>query len=293
MVVLAVDAHNTCLVLFPFPQVMNHDIERWARGFLEQLDRATKLGAELNYVQVSSGKTKQLLGLKSNFLHLPTAALCDTYSAAELRVILLDYDGTLIPADKTASAGCTLAPPPGVLRLLRFLSEQPNTVCFLMSGRTRSVLTEWFGELSNLGLAAEKGLFLRWPARLAQSCRFDRKPAGEEELEDIDPNASSGSNSSSSESSGESGDDEEEQKQHRASSGDSSFHGMDWECIVPLTDISWKATALEIIKSYTEQTDGSWIEDKEFAIVWHYEQADVESVIDMNETSLLRACLFS
>lgn len=29
-------------------------------------------------------------------------------------------------------------------------------------------------------------------------------------------------------------------------------------------------------RSYTAQTDGSWIEDKEFAIVWHYEQADPE-----------------
>jgi hypothetical protein len=44
-------------------------------------------------------------------------------------------------------------------------------------------------------------------------------------------------------------------------------------CFSPFAeDISWKHTALEIIRSYTEQTDGSWIEDKEFAIVWHYEQ---------------------
>jgi trehalose 6-phosphate synthase/phosphatase len=27
---------------------------------------------------------------------------------------------------------------------------------------------------------------------------------------------------------------------------------------------------------YTSHTDGSWIEDKEFAIVWHYARADPE-----------------
>ena len=46
--------------------------------------------------------------------------------------------------------------------------------------------------------------------------------------------------------------------------------------MVPLEDLSWKQIALEIIGSYTEQTDGSWIEDKEYAIVWHYDNCDVE-----------------
>jgi trehalose 6-phosphate synthase/phosphatase len=46
--------------------------------------------------------------------------------------------------------------------------------------------------------------------------------------------------------------------------------------MIALDDVSWKQMAIEIIRSYTEQTDGSWIEDKEFAIVWHYEQADPE-----------------
>jgi trehalose-phosphatase len=33
---------------------------------------------------------------------------------------------------------------------------------------------------------------------------------------------------------------------------------------------------MEVIRAYTEHTDGSWIEDKEFAIVWHFENADPE-----------------
>ena len=50
----------------------------------------------------------------------------------------------------------------------------------------------------------------------------------------------------------------------------------DWECLISLDDTSWKQTALSLIASYTEQTDGSWIEPKEYAIVWHYENADPE-----------------
>ena len=43
-----------------------------------------------------------------------------------------------------------------------------------------------------------------------------------------------------------------------------------------LDDVSWKAAALDIIRQYTEATDGSWIEDKEYGIMWHYDQADAE-----------------
>jgi len=291
-----------------FNYVMNHNIERWAWGFLDQLAKATKLGAELNYVQVAwsagagtsgpggatsgsagatgaTGKSKhKLLGLKSDFLHLPVPTLVDTYSQADLRVVLLDYDGTLIPsADKTESAVCSLAPPAGVIRLLRFLSEQPNTVCFLMSGRTRSILSEWFGDIHNLGLAAEKGLFLRWPARLANACRFDRKPDGQDD-EPIMPLSGSSDDDSSSSSSSDEDDSSTARnpsrphhpRHARSPRASPPAYTAEWECIVPLTDISWKETALEIIRSYTEQTDGSWIEDKEYAIVWHYEQSDVE-----------------
>lgn len=45
--------------------------------------------------------------------------------------------------------------------------------------------------------------------------------------------------------------------------------------MVPLSDCAtWKPAALEVAKQFV--TDGTWIEDKEFALVWHYEDADPE-----------------
>ena len=258
---------------------MHHTVERWANGFLEQLDKATKLGSELMYhvVAASKGsKSKQVLGLRGDFVHLPTSLLTSNYAAASLRVIFLDYDGTLVAADRVASdSACGAGPPAAVVKLLKFLSDEPDTVVFLMSGRTRSVLTRHFGDLPNLGLAAEKGLFLRWPARLASACRFDRKP------EESTTGAASNTEESSSESDSGSDSDEETPPPTEAATLDSpasTVRTEDWECIIPLEEnySDWKSTAKEIIQAYTEQTDGSWIEDKEFAIVWHYESADVE-----------------
>jgi trehalose 6-phosphate synthase/phosphatase len=50
--------------------------------------------------------------------------------------------------------------------------------------------------------------------------------------------------------------------------------GRHWYTLNPLVDHSWKAMALPILKQYQESTDGSYIEVKHSALVWHYRNAD-------------------
>lgn len=40
-------------------------------------------------------------------------------------------------------------------------------------------------------------------------------------------------------------------------------------------DFDWKTMALPVMEHYTEATDGSFIEQKESALVWHYLHADL------------------
>lgn len=39
-------------------------------------------------------------------------------------------------------------------------------------------------------------------------------------------------------------------------------------------DLSWKKIAKPVMNHYMEATDGSFIEEKESAMVWHYQEAD-------------------
>ncbi|CAA6669642.1 unnamed protein product [Spirodela intermedia] len=50
--------------------------------------------------------------------------------------------------------------------------------------------------------------------------------------------------------------------------------GGEWETPQPSTNFCWKLIAEPIMKLYTETTDGSTIEAKESALVWHYQYAD-------------------
>ncbi|RWR86810.1 Glycosyl transferase [Cinnamomum micranthum f. kanehirae] len=48
----------------------------------------------------------------------------------------------------------------------------------------------------------------------------------------------------------------------------------EWETCVPVSDFDWKQIAEPVMKLYTETTDGSTVETKESALVWHYQYAD-------------------
>ena len=156
-----------------YQYVMNHSIERWGLSFLEQLDKATKQQSQLNYVQVGWGSNVKLMGLRSDFAHLEDDAVTTAYRKAGKRVILLDYDGTLTPLEKSSEASRLIHPSATIKRILRALCDDEDNDVFIMTGRTRSVLTDWFDDIPQLGLAAEKGLFLRWPRRRMQTARYD------------------------------------------------------------------------------------------------------------------------
>ncbi|KAL1924300.1 uncharacterized protein VTP21DRAFT_7335 [Calcarisporiella thermophila] len=47
-----------------------------------------------------------------------------------------------------------------------------------------------------------------------------------------------------------------------------------WECLVPDMDIGWKKEVLRVFEYYTERTPGSFIEEKNASVVWHYRKAD-------------------
>lgn len=48
----------------------------------------------------------------------------------------------------------------------------------------------------------------------------------------------------------------------------------DWESSPVVTEFDWKRIAEPVMKSYAEATDGSYIETKESALVWHHQDAD-------------------
>lgn len=84
-------------------------------------------------------------------------------------VLLLDYDGTLVPF---ASRPELAAPNPNLLTTLSWLVHREDVRVHIVSGRCRSSLETWLGAFPFAGLHAEHGLWSKrrgkpWSARFA------------------------------------------------------------------------------------------------------------------------------
>jgi trehalose 6-phosphate synthase/phosphatase len=78
----------------------------------------------------------------------------DGYLRARRRLLIFDYDGTLVPFAKWPQQA---APPPAVLDLLNTLAADPKNLVALMSGRSAENLDRWFGSIPGVSLVAEHG----------------------------------------------------------------------------------------------------------------------------------------
>lgn len=91
---------------------------------------------------------------------LDRTKLLSQYRRARKRLFMFDYDGTLTPIVKDPQAAI---PSDRVIRTLKTLASDPRNAVWIISGRDQAFLDEWMGHISELGLSAEHGSFIRQP----------------------------------------------------------------------------------------------------------------------------------
>ncbi|HLV67128.1 MAG TPA: bifunctional alpha,alpha-trehalose-phosphate synthase (UDP-forming)/trehalose-phosphatase [Polyangiaceae bacterium] len=119
-----------------------YDSRRWAEHFLSSLARVKAQQGQLATRQLTPALQEDVVRVMAE---------------AKKRLVLLDYDGTLVPF---ASQPHLAAPDPELLALLGRLSESPGSLVFLISGRDKVTLGEWF-RTAKLGIIAEHGASIR------------------------------------------------------------------------------------------------------------------------------------
>ncbi|VAH79693.1 unnamed protein product [Triticum turgidum subsp. durum] len=189
--------------------VSTHDVAYWSKSFIQDLERACKDHFRRTCWGIGLGFGFRVVALDPHFTKLNMDSIVMAYERSESRAIFLDYDGTLVP-----QTSINKTPSSEVLRIINTLCSDKRNIVFIVSGRGRDKLGEWFSSCPKLGIAAEHGYFLRWSR------------------------------------------DEE------------------WQTYAQASDFGWMEMAEPVMNLYTESTDGSYIETKESALVWHHQDAD-------------------
>lgn len=92
---------------------------------------------------------------------LDRTKLLSQYRNSSRRLFMFDYDGTLTPIVKDPQSAI---PSDRVIRTLKSLASDPNNAVWIISGRDQAFLDEWMGHITELGLSAEHGSFIRHPS---------------------------------------------------------------------------------------------------------------------------------
>ncbi len=119
----------------------DNTIHTWASGFVKTLQKP---------ILVTPHITRSLKGnLHDGLVH--------DYREARKRLLLLDYDGSLVPFSEDYK---NARPPKSVLDLLQKLQADPRNDVVVVSGRTPEDLETWLGHLP-ISLVAEHGASIR------------------------------------------------------------------------------------------------------------------------------------
>lgn len=175
--------------------VEKYNVTHWVKVFMERLKEAKRMQQSLQTKYIGS-RTQQYIKNK--------------YVKARKRLLLLDYDGTLVGFNNNINLA---VPDKELYSILEDLTEDEKNHVVIISGRKHTTLEEWFGHL-RLDLIGEHGVWF---------------------------------------------------KQYKNA----------WQQMKGLTS-DWKKDILPLLKSYTERTPGSFIEEKSFSLVWHYRKAEPE-----------------
>jgi trehalose 6-phosphate synthase/phosphatase len=119
-------------------RVHSYDVFAWASDFLHSLSSAAAVR-----------RGRRVTPLVDQEIRLIQAS----YLSASSRAIFLDYDGTLVPFHRDPAKA---VPSPQVHELLSRLCADTKNEIAIISGRDRSFLDRWFGDLP-LHLVAEHG----------------------------------------------------------------------------------------------------------------------------------------
>ena len=123
-------------------------VQNWGREFIAELT-ATAGNKTMRYKKLMSAREQRLIVTR--------------FTAAKKRLVILDYDGTLKNFVRLPSMWAG-APSLRARRILKNLSEVPETTVAIVSGRPRRALMQWFGHY-DVQLAAEHGGWTRISGR--------------------------------------------------------------------------------------------------------------------------------
>jgi trehalose 6-phosphate synthase/phosphatase len=122
--------------------IERQNVNKWAQDFVTELDIIESKNIALKEKIINDQAYQKIK---------------EKYTNAKKRLLILDYDGTLVPIVKQPEMAI---PEETLLQTLKAMADDEKNTVVISSGRDMAFLEKWFGKL-NVDLAAEHGAFFK------------------------------------------------------------------------------------------------------------------------------------
>ncbi|MEO1449068.1 MAG: bifunctional alpha,alpha-trehalose-phosphate synthase (UDP-forming)/trehalose-phosphatase [Bacteroidota bacterium] len=173
-------------------RLRRYNVKHWANNFIKQ---------QMEVKKYQEDRQTKLINPESK------SRILKEYQEASKRLMLLDYDGTLVGFKNDPNEAY---PDEELLQIVRRLTQQEGTRPVIISGRDKNTLGKWFGD-EDIEMVSEHGVWL-W-----------------------DQNG--------------------------------------WKLNAGVIS-TWKPAVRPLLENLVERTPGSFIEEKDYTLAWHYRQID-------------------
>lgn len=169
-----------------------YNVKQWAATFIKEQQRQKVRNLE-HHTDLLSGEAKE--------------AVLKRHHEAAKRLFIIDYDGTLMDFNVDPQA---VVPDEEVIGILTRLAADPKNKVVVNSGRDKTTLQKWLGDLP-IEMSAEHGVWMKENGK--------------------------------------------------------------WHLNPNVTD-AWKPKVREVLQNLVNRTPGSFIEEKDYSLAWHYRGID-------------------
>ena len=173
-------------------KLKRYDVKHWAATFIDQQRKL---------------KESNITGMTTHLAGDTLEQVQQHYTKAKKRLLFIDYDGTMMGFNEDPQA---VSPDEEVIEILSAFAADPANNVVINSGRDKTTLEKWLGEL-DVEMAAEHGVWMK--------------------------------------------------------------EGGKWHLNPNVVD-TWKPKVRDLLENLVARTPGSFIEEKDYSLAWHYRSID-------------------
>ena len=151
--------------------INQHSKSYFYQSYFGDLKLITSNKKDLNSIQFGLKNDFRVMKLRKDFIPLNANILQNRYNSSKFRLFFLDYEETLQSFIENDSANMNTdddeyimkkhIPSEKLINILKSLCKNPKNYVYIITGKPKKFLTEWFKDVENLGFGGEYGFYYK------------------------------------------------------------------------------------------------------------------------------------